>query len=286
MGERISIRPLSSRDRGAVRRIALATWGDDDYIPRVFTRWIADGGFFGAELDGRLAGFAKLTRMSPTESFLEGMRVHPDARERGVGTALVAYRLDRARERGMRVARFVTWSENRPMHRMARRLGFERVGEDIWLRARPRTGTPLRRGTAHDLAALGALARAKGGLIREDHYASRYRQLTRADIRSAVSDRRCLVVDGRRGPRAFVILGPTRDRTVYLAAARGATRQLAQGYRVHAGRRPRARVHLAVTRSKRNALGPGYDKRGRGYGVVYERALSRPFSLPRRTMRP
>jgi GNAT superfamily N-acetyltransferase len=270
---RIRIRPLTIRDRAGVRRITLATWGDDDYIPAVFTRWLKDGGFFGAELDGELVGFAKLTRMSRTEAFFEGMRVHPKARERGVGGALIDHRLRRARRRGMRVARFVTWSENRPMHRMARRFGFRRVGEDAWLKARPKSGPGLRVATSDDVAALASIARTHRGLLREDHHASRFRALTRDDIVSAVRDRRALVLDGARGPRAFAILGRNRDRTAYLAARPGALGEFARRYRAYARRRPHTRVFLAIPRSMQRAIGPGYEKRGRGYGVVYERAL-------------
>lgn len=270
----IRIRSLTLGDRAAVRRIVRATWGRDDYIPRVFTAWVRDGGFFGAELDGRLVGFGKLTRMSPSEAFLEGMRVAPEARERGVGTALVAHRLERARRDGTRVVRFVTWSENRPMHRMARRFAFHRVSEDDWLRARPKTGPELRAGTPADLPALHALAEASGGLFREDHYASRFRRLTRADIVAAVAEQRCLVLDGRQWPRAFAILGPERARTVYLAAARGALGEFARRYRTFARKRARVRVFLALPRRKRGLIaGQGYRKSGVGYGVVYEISL-------------
>lgn len=269
------IRPLALGDRAAVRRIARATWGRHDYIPRVFTKWVKDGGFFGAELAGQLVGYAKLTRMSPTEAFLEGLRVAPDARERGIGSALIAYRLERAWRDGMRVARFVTWSENRPMHRMARRFGFRRVTEDIWLRARPKAGPELRVATPRDVAALFALARASRGLLREDHYASRYRRLTRDDIAAGVAERRCLVLDGARGPRAFALLGRERARTVYLAAAPRALGDFARRYRAYARKRPGDRVFLALPRSKRRVVaGAGYRKYGLGYGVVYERALS------------
>lgn len=271
----VRIRPLTLSDRTAIRAITRAVWDWDDYIPRVFTAWVADGGFVGAELDGRLVGFAKLTRMSRTEAFLEGMRVAPPARKRGVGTALIAYRLGLARRQGMRTARFVTWSGNRPMRRLARRFGFRPVKEDDWLRARPKAGPELRAGVLPDVPALVKIADACGGLLREDHFASRYRRLTRDDVRAAIADERCLVLDGSRAPRAFAILGPERARTVYVAALPGSVSEVARRYRAYARKRSGSRVFLALPRSyRRRIVGAGYRKSGRGYGVVYERTLS------------
>ena len=275
----IQIRPLEPRDRAAVRRISRAVWRGGDYIPLAFTEWIKDGGFYGAVLDGELVGFAKLTRMSRTEAFLEGLRVAPHARRHGVGEALIRYRLDRARRVGMRVARFVTWSENDAMHRMAKRLGFRRGGEDVWLRARPGAGPPLRVATRRDADRLLTLARSRPALLREDHYASRFRALTRHDVLDGIDARRCLVLDGSAGPVAFVILGPDRARTVYLASAPRALGAFASGYRTYARGRPKTRVFFTAPRSAMRALERiGYRKSGRGYGVVFERALS---ALPR-----
>jgi GNAT superfamily N-acetyltransferase len=249
-----------------------------DYIPDVFTAWVRDGGFFGAELDGELVGFAKLTRMSRTEAFLEGLRVARRAREHGVGTALIRYRLDRALSAGMRVARYVTWSENDAMHRMARRLGFRRVAEDAWLRA-PRTAGPdLRVADGRDAAALMALAQRSRRLLRVDHghHSSRFRELTRQDVVDAIAERRCLVLDGPRGPAAFAILGPDRASSVYLASmTRRALGSFARGFRAYARSRPKTPVYLAARRADQAILArAGYRKSGRGYGVVFERALT------------
>jgi len=273
----IRIRPLTLGDRAAVRRVVSAATRRD-YIPDVFTAWVRDGGFFGAELDGELVGLAKLTRMSRTEAFLEGLRVSRRAREHGVGTALIRYRLDRAKSAGMRVARYVTWSENDAMHRMAKRLGFRRVAEDAWLRTPRAAGPELRVADRRDAAALTALAQGNGRLLRVDHghHSSRFREITRGDIVDAISERRCLVLDGSSGPVAFAILGRDRAETVYLASAtRRALGAFARRFRAYARRRPKTPVYIAVSRVRRAILErAGYRKSGTGYGVVFERALS------------
>src|SRR5207247_7537660 len=76
---------------------------------------------------GRVAGMGKRTVASPTEAWLEGGRVAPRWRRRGIATALFAHRLAYARERGFRVIRFSTGSDNTPVHRAGRRFGFRRI---------------------------------------------------------------------------------------------------------------------------------------------------------------
>src|SRR2546430_11664020 len=119
-------RPSDKRDvLAAVRTI----WGGQDRIPDVFDNWITHrtGPFFVAESGGRVVGMGKLTVVSPSEAWLEGGRVAPRWRRKGIATALIAHRIAYARERGFRVLRFSTASDNTPIHRAARRFGFTRV---------------------------------------------------------------------------------------------------------------------------------------------------------------
>ena len=50
--------------------------------------------------------------LSPGEAWLEGARVHPDHRRRGIGSLLNRAGLDWAASRGARVARLATEEEN------------------------------------------------------------------------------------------------------------------------------------------------------------------------------
>src|SRR5947208_16664653 len=120
-------RPADKRDvLAAVRTI----WGGHDRIPDVFDTWVRHrtGPFFVAESAGRVVGMGKLTVVSPTEAWLEGGRVAPRWRRKGIATALIAHRIEYARRRGFRVLRFSTASDNTPIHRAARTFGFRRVG--------------------------------------------------------------------------------------------------------------------------------------------------------------
>src|SRR6266581_7464770 len=119
-------RPSDKRDvLAAVRTL----WGGNDRIPGVFDAWVTHrtGPFFVAESAGRVVGMGKLTAVTPTEAWLEGGRVAPRWRRKGIATALIAHRIAYARERGFRVLRFSTASPNTPIHRAATAFGFAPV---------------------------------------------------------------------------------------------------------------------------------------------------------------
>src|SRR3989475_12351820 len=116
-------------DKRQVLEAVRTIWGGHDRVPAVFDRWVThrSGPFFVAESRGRVVGMGKLTVVSPTEAWLEGGRVAPRWRRRGIATALFAHRIAYARERGFRVVRFSTASDNTQIHRAARHFGFRRA---------------------------------------------------------------------------------------------------------------------------------------------------------------
>src|SRR5437588_7324356 len=142
-------RPSDKRD---VLAAARTIWGGHDRVPDVFDRWVTHrtGPFFVAESAGRVVGMGKLTVVSPTEAWLEGGRVAPRWRRKGIATALIAHRIAYARERGFRVLRFPTASDNTPIHRAAKHFGFTRVGALSLREAPARPGqVPVRATPAH-----------------------------------------------------------------------------------------------------------------------------------------
>src|SRR5213593_4305770 len=139
-------RPSDKRDvLDAVRTM----WGGNDRIPDLFDSWVTHrtGPFFVAESAGRVVGMGKLTVVSPGEAWLEGGRVAPRWRRRGIATALIAHRIAYARDRGFRVLRFSTASDNTPIHRAARHFGFERVAAFSRHEAPAAPGRPPARAT-------------------------------------------------------------------------------------------------------------------------------------------
>ena len=75
-------------DRPAVLRVSARIWGGNDYVPMFFERWVSEGGFWAVETRKRLVGYGKATELAAGEWWLEGLRVDPHCRSRGVGKEL------------------------------------------------------------------------------------------------------------------------------------------------------------------------------------------------------
>lgn len=107
------------------------TWDFGDYIHYVYDKWLDDksGLFLVAEekKSGRLAAIDKLTILSPTEAWFEGLRVSPDFRGRGLASELQRYMIGEARRLGAQTARLLTLLSNSAVHRNAYRDGFSRL---------------------------------------------------------------------------------------------------------------------------------------------------------------
>src|SRR6266550_2645565 len=175
-------RPSDKRDvLSAVRTI----WGGHDRIPDVFDTWVRhrSGPFFVAESAGRVVGMGKLTVVSPTEAWLEGGRVAPRWRRKGIATALIAHRIEYARRRGFRVLRFSTASDNTPIHRAARTFGFARVATLSRHEAPAAPGmSPKRARAAQERTVL----RRVGPLV-QIGYGWEWRDITPRDVRAAIA---------------------------------------------------------------------------------------------------
>jgi GNAT superfamily N-acetyltransferase len=124
------IRDARPGDREAVLEFCRRTWPEyGDYIPRVWKTWMhrRRGRVIVAELDGTAVGLAKITDFGYGEIWLEGLRVDPRYRHRGIArmiNAEVAATLERMKPRSVR---FCTGTANRPSRHIGRKFGFEVV---------------------------------------------------------------------------------------------------------------------------------------------------------------
>ncbi|RLC98106.1 MAG: hypothetical protein DRI77_05780 [Chloroflexi bacterium] len=158
----VHVRPAQPTDRPAVEAISAQIWEGHDYIPDVWGNWLTDshGQFFVAELGGRVVGFAKLTRLADDEWWMEGLRVDPAHRGKGIAGQLQTIQVETARRTGRGTLRLGTHAENYPIHHIAVRDGFCRVAVYHPYRADPLPDdeTPaLHCLTETDLAAAWAL---------------------------------------------------------------------------------------------------------------------------------
>jgi GNAT superfamily N-acetyltransferase len=174
----IAFRPARPQDKPRMLEITANTWGDGwDYIPDVWEDWLADpqGEFTVAELDGVVIALAKLTAVGEGQWWMEGLRVDPERRLKGVGQAMNAYQVQLARQLGGRVVRYAAGIRNQGSHRIAEKAGFtvltrfvERAGAKL---DEPVTG--LEQLTVQDLAAAWELGR-DSDLVRAAHGAYIY----------------------------------------------------------------------------------------------------------------
>jgi len=125
----LTLRPARPADEAAVNALSGQIWEGEDYVPQRFADWVADDrGQFTVAFDGEtLVGFGKLTETTPGEWWLEGLRVHPEHRGRGIARKLHHYVVDLAIAIGRGVLRFATNGHNEAVHKLARETGFHRV---------------------------------------------------------------------------------------------------------------------------------------------------------------
>lgn len=210
----VRIRPAQEADRLAVEAICARAWEGEDYIPSVWDEWLADpqGQLAVAELEGRVAGLGKLSRIADDEWWLEGLRVDPDCWRQGVAGKLQAHLVGLAGEKGSGVLRYGTHSRNEPVHRIAAHAGFRHVASYVLCRASavPVSGAiSLRRLDEADLAAAWALAersprhRASQGLYEVDW---RWRRLTRERLAGHLAAGDAWGVDGAHGLAALALI--------------------------------------------------------------------------------
>jgi GNAT superfamily N-acetyltransferase len=228
----LRLRRAHPADYDAVASFTRDTWADrggTDYVPRIYHDWIADDGpdqrtllfdASGTPVDtdagegaDEVAAIAQAVRLSEWEAWLQGMRVNPDYRRRGLATRLTRACFDWARDRGARVARNWIHSWNVPSLGLSRTAGFDPGIETRWAKptadadstpgrtaAGPDSG-PAPTVTADPAAAWGFWTRsdartALAGLALDDEETWAVSTLTRDRLRAAADDGRLFVVGG------------------------------------------------------------------------------------------
>lgn len=130
-------RPALAQDTAGMLELTKTVFDGHDYVPHEWDQWLRDASscLTVAELGGRLVGLARLARLGENDWWDQGLRVHPDFRDRGIASHLHEYLLDVWQRTGNGTLRFTTTSDRLPVHHLAERTGFERVGEFTWFLA-------------------------------------------------------------------------------------------------------------------------------------------------------
>jgi GNAT superfamily N-acetyltransferase len=130
VSRRLVVRSMTMADKPAVLRVSSHIWEGNDYVPLFFDRWVKQGGFWAAELRGRIVGYGKATQLAPGEWWLEGLRVDPACRKRGIGKELSRKVLERTLDKRPVSLRLATADVNQEsMHIITAVMGFKHHSE-------------------------------------------------------------------------------------------------------------------------------------------------------------
>ena len=126
------IRRLGNSDRDDVLEISRYTWDGHDYLGTVFDEWVNDPkcDFVGVEVEGRVVAVGNLRLIEGGRTgWLEGLRVHPNFRQRGYANEITAYLVAEGERLGVGRLRYTTSDRNVESLKIAAKAGFSRVLE-------------------------------------------------------------------------------------------------------------------------------------------------------------
>lgn len=120
----MNIRKAEKKDKEQILKIASDTWEGWDYVPYLLDDWLKEGGLFVAEENSNIMGVTKTTTLSQVELWLEGIRVKPESRGKGIGKKLAFYQLEQAVKEKPRVIRLATVETNTESITIIEKMGF------------------------------------------------------------------------------------------------------------------------------------------------------------------
>ena len=124
------IRRIKKQDKQRVLEISSQIWEGDDYISQVFDEWVKDDGVFaGLWENDILIGFGKLTFLTPTDIWLEGLRKDDNSGAKKVGEKLSKYYMEFLKGRKINSIRFSTYFGNTASIKLNEKLGFQKILE-------------------------------------------------------------------------------------------------------------------------------------------------------------
>ena len=137
----VEVRAARASDEAQLARLDKISWSPQSGFPSViqqagsvfFLTESPPQAFLVAVIDGAVVGYIRLGSPLPLPENAHvigvlGLAVAPDARRRGVATALLAAAEERARSRGARKLSLRTFSTNPDAIRLYTRFGFQREG--------------------------------------------------------------------------------------------------------------------------------------------------------------
>jgi ribosomal protein S18 acetylase RimI-like enzyme len=128
---RVLCRPALPMDTDDVMELTRTIWDGNDYVPRLWSQWLADpyGLLAVAEYGPHVVGLGKLTRIEEGEWWLEGLRVHPDYQGQRIASSLTDYLFTHWEAHHGGTIRLATGSHRVQVHHLCERNGLSRIAE-------------------------------------------------------------------------------------------------------------------------------------------------------------
>jgi RimJ/RimL family protein N-acetyltransferase len=125
------IRPARREDIPLIAAWTENTFDWGDYVAGRLPEWIENPAsqVIVAEEDGAIVGTVTGTMVSPTETWAQGIRVHPEHRRKGIATSISAVLWDWAREQGARVIRLAVDDSNTSSQAQVVTMGFRKLAD-------------------------------------------------------------------------------------------------------------------------------------------------------------
>ncbi len=216
----VIVRQAKPSDKKPLMDFVTKTWGGHDYVPSVWDKWLRDKGgkIFVVEVDGKQVGMNRVRLLKDGTGWLEGVRIHPDFRGKGLASLLGAKSMQYASRFGVSTFRLTSSSRNSAAHRQVAKMGFSEVARFDVFRARSKSRL-LRQGRADRLTPAD-LSKALKVIRGSEEYRAGMGVywdafVTRALDREALSE---LIAKGyvfsagdEKGNNALAVCGPAKE---------------------------------------------------------------------------
>ena len=197
----VEIRSAKEGDRDMVLEFCRETFSWGDYIADVWDKWKSSGGLYVCEQNCLVVGVYHIAFLTG-EFWLEGMRVHPEHRKKGLGTKMMLH-AESVIQKG--TVRLVIESENNPSINLVRSVGYQ-IEEEWRL-----YGTTPQSQDSHACVATSTFS--LGNLIDSATYADSWKWISfgKSELEGLVREGRVLVSNDKGETDAIGIWNKSRD---------------------------------------------------------------------------
>jgi len=126
----MQIKKITPDDKPRVLDISRDIWGGEDYIHEVFDQWVSNpyGLFEGLFYEDRLIAYARMTYITPTDVWLEGLRKDTKSNFKGIGKIFLDHFLKiLSNKKDITSVRFSTYFDNKASIKSSEKEGFQRI---------------------------------------------------------------------------------------------------------------------------------------------------------------